>query len=462
MTKKITKATYHCGRTTKAGKVYNANHNTRMETRNGQKHIDHEKTECNLLYRVENNKLIPCKSYDCIEFEKKRYSELFGDSLKAKNERYIKQRHKERCRDIDDLYRDSKKCPIEIILQVGKANDDMTFEEKVELSKKINIDFVREMHRRYGTNFVPLDLSGHLDEASPHWHYRATFLYKGKDGLEANQAKAFEELGIERPDMTKPVGKHNNPLMTFTEQARELYYEICERYGFEIDREVKNPSQKHKETLEYKCEMLEKEVQAKDQAIAGMTAQLEAVNREKNITQAKANQEADRYKENKIRADKEEIRAINNSELAEKLLTNKVKHNKDGTITIGLKQYQQATSLVQETKNVLSSEVYAPVERKEMQMATERLHKEKARYQIAADNMESEIERRAEEKAKQQVHSEKHRIENLEEALAKERHDKNYILEMIKRFLPEQMLERFEQFSGILFHSQERGRSRGR
>lgn len=456
------KATYHSGRTTKAGKVYNANHNTRTETRNGQNHINHERTEHNLLYRVENNRLIPCKSYDCIEFEKKRYSELFGDSLKARNERYIQQRHKERCRSIDDLYRDSKKCPFEMILQIGRASDDMTFEEKVELSKKINIDFVREMHRRYGTNFVPLNLSGHLDEVSPHWHYRGTFIYKGKDGLEPNQAKAFSELGIERPDMTKPIGKHNNSLMTFTEQARELYYEVCERYGFEIDKEVKNPSQKHKETLEYKCEMLEKEVVVKNQALADMKAQLEAINQEKNITQAKANQEADRYKENKIRADKEEVRAINNSELAEKLLTNKVKHNKDGTITIGLKQYQQATAIVQETKNVLSNKVYAPVERREMRLATEQLHKEKARYKIAADNIENEIERRAEEKAKQQVHSEQHRIERLEEALAKERHDKKYIVDMIKRFLPEHILERFEQFSGILFHSQERGRSRGR
>ena len=462
MTKKKTKATYHCGRTTKAGKVFNANHNTNKKTRDGQSHIDHDRTECNLLYRVENNKLIPCKSYDCIEFEKKRYSELFGDSLQARNERYIQQRHKERCRSIDDLYRDSKKCPFEMILQIGRASDDMTFEEKVELSKKINIDFVREMHRRYGTNFVPLNLSGHLDEASPHWHYRGTFIYKGKDGIEPNQAKAFEQLKIERPDMTKAVGKHNNPLMTFTEQARELYYEICERYGFEIDREVKNASQKHKETLEHKCEMLEKEVVAKDQALADMTAQLEAINSEKNITQEKANQEADRYKENKIRADKEEVRAINNSELAEKLLTDKVKHNKDDTITIGLKQYQQATAIVQETKNVLLSEVYAPVERREMRLATEQLQKEKARYKIAADNIESEIERRAEEKAKHQVHSEQHRIEKLEEALAQERHDKKYIVEMIKRFLPEKVLERFEQFSGILFHSQERGRSHSR
>ncbi|MEE0982489.1 MAG: hypothetical protein U0L38_00380, partial [Bacteroidales bacterium] len=458
MTKKKTKATYHCGRTTKAGKVYNANHNTNKKTRDGQNHIDHERTESNLLYRIENNKLIPCKSYDCIAFEKKRYSELFGESLNARNERYIKQRHKERCRSIDDLYRDSKKCPFEMILQIGRASDDMTFEEKVELSKKINIDFVREMYKRYGTNLVPLNLSGHLDEVSIHWHYRVTFIYKGVDGLEVNQTKAFEELGIERPDITKPVSKYNNPLMTFTEQARKLYYEICEQYGFEIDREVKNPSQKHKETLEHKCEMLEKEVVEKDQAIADMTSQLEAINREKNITQAKAKAEADRYKENKARADKEEIRALQNSELAEKMLTNKVKHNKDNTITIGLKQYQQATALVQETKNVLSSEVYSPIERKEMQLETERLKKAKARYEIAAERVESEIERRAEEKVKQQVHREQHRIERLEEELAKERHDKNYIVEMIKRFLPTKILERFEHFSGILFYDQERGR----
>lgn len=462
MTKKKTKATYHSGRTTKAGRVYNANHNTNKKTRDGQSHIDHEKTERNLLYRIENNKLIPCKSYDCIAFEKKRYSELFGDSLQARNERYIQQRHKERCRSIDDLYGDSKKCPFEMILQIGKASDDMMFEEKAELSKKINIDFVQEMHRRYGTNFVPLDISGHYDEASVHWHYRAVFVCHGKDGLEPNQAKAFEELGIERPDKAKPVGKHNNPLMTFTEQARELYYEICERYGFEIDREVKNPSQKHKETLEHKCEMLEKEVEAKDQAIADMTSQLEAINREKNIAQAKAKEEAGRYKENKIRADKEEIRAINNSELAEKLLTNKAKHNKDDTVTIGLKQYQQATSIVQETKKVLESEVYSPIERKEMRLETERLKQAKARYEIAAEKVESEIERRAKQKAKQQVHSEQHRIERLEEELARERYDKNYLFEMIKRFLPIKILERFEQFSGILFHDQERERGRSR
>lgn len=424
--KKI-KATYHCGRTTKGGKVYNANHNTLIKTRNGQNHIDHERTKKNLLFRVENGRMVRCDSYNAIEYEKRRYKELFEASLEARNERYRQQRHKERCRDIDSLYRDPKKCPFEMILQVGKANDGISHEQRAELSKKINVEFIKEMHKRYGKNFVPLDLSGHYDEVSVHWHYRAVFVYKGKDGLEPNQAKALAELGIERPDMTKPVGKRNNPLMTFTEQARELYYQICERHGLEIDREVRNPSQKHKETLEYKCEQL----------------------------QIEADKEELRYKENKTKADKEEVRALSNSELAEKLVTQKVKHNKDGTVTIGLKQYQQATALVNETKKILESEVYSPAELKEMQIATKALQDEKSRYREVTENVMEQIDRKAVEMAQLQERSQQHQIEKLERELSKERYDKNYICEMIKKFLPEALLERFERFSGIVLQRRE-------
>ena len=431
--KKI-KATYHCGRTTKGGKVYNANHNTLDRTRNGQNHIDHDRTKENLLFRVENGRMVRCDSYNAIEYEKRRYKELFEDSLEARNERYRQQRHKERCRDIESLYRDPKKCPFEIVLQVGKADDGMSREQKAELSKKINVEFIKEMHKRYGKNFIPLDLSGHYDEVSVHWHYRAVFVYKGKDGLEPNQSKALEELGIERPDMAKPVGKRNNPLMTFTAEARELYYQICERHGLEIDREVRNPSQKHKETLEYKCEQLHTE----------------------------ADKEELRYNTNKVKADKEEIRAMNNAELAEKMLTQKVMHNKDGTVTIGLKQYQQATSLVNETKRILESEVYSPVELQEMKLAIKALQDEKSQYREATENIAEQIERKAEEMAHLQERSQQHQIEKLERELAKERYDKNYICEMIKRFLPESILERFEQFSGIVLQKHEQVRSRTR
>ena len=41
MAKKM-KATVRNGRATASGKVYNANHNTKTETRNQERHIDHE------------------------------------------------------------------------------------------------------------------------------------------------------------------------------------------------------------------------------------------------------------------------------------------------------------------------------------------------------------------------------------------------------------------------------------
>ena len=39
--------------------------------------------------------------------------------------------------------------------------------------------------------------------------------------------------------------------MTFSELIRQEFYDLCERQGVVIDREVKNPSQKHLSVLEY-------------------------------------------------------------------------------------------------------------------------------------------------------------------------------------------------------------------
>ena len=45
------KATVRNGRTTAKGKVFNANHNTRAETRNIEGHIDHERTALNVNFK---------------------------------------------------------------------------------------------------------------------------------------------------------------------------------------------------------------------------------------------------------------------------------------------------------------------------------------------------------------------------------------------------------------------------
>lgn len=67
-------------------------------------------------------------------------------------------------------------------------------------------------------------------------------------------------MGIQRPDPTTKEGKYNCPLITFSELIRQEFYDLCEKRGIVIDREVKNPSQKHLSVLEYKCKRMEEVV----------------------------------------------------------------------------------------------------------------------------------------------------------------------------------------------------------
>jgi hypothetical protein len=84
-------------------------------------------------------------------------------------------------------------------------------------------------------------------------------------------------MGIERPDTSKKEGKYNNPLITFSEMLRSTFYDLCEHKGITIDREVKNPSQKHRDILEYKCEQLQK-------SVAELTAERNTLRDQNSIT----------------------------------------------------------------------------------------------------------------------------------------------------------------------------------
>ena len=62
---KIMKATVRSGRATAGGKVYNANHNTKKETRQQERHIDHDRTEQNLNFQFTNTGTVRrCGSFD--------------------------------------------------------------------------------------------------------------------------------------------------------------------------------------------------------------------------------------------------------------------------------------------------------------------------------------------------------------------------------------------------------------
>ena len=259
---KMMKATVRNGRATTSGKVYNANHNTKTETRNQERHIDHSRTEQNInLQFTAEGKVRRCGSFDAKAFELSRYEELYGTGQEAKNARYIADGHPERCKSVADIYASRRTAPLETIIQLGSRDTDIDPKERKEKLMAATAELIDGLQKRWGDNLHLLDLAIHLDEEVCHCHLRMTFSALDKFGQRVpNQAQAFEAMGIQRPDPTTKEGKYNCPLITFSELIRQEFYDLCEKRGIVIDREVKNPSQKHLSVLEYKCKKMEEVV----------------------------------------------------------------------------------------------------------------------------------------------------------------------------------------------------------
>jgi hypothetical protein len=273
---KMMKATIRNGRATASGKVYNANHNTRAETRAQERHIDHERTEQNINLQFTNDgRVVRCGSFDAKAFELQRYEHLYGEGQRAKNDRYIQDGHPERCKTVTEVYSSRRTAPLETILQLGSRDTDIDPQERREKLMKAAAKLITNMQQRWGENIHLLTFSLHMDESgADHIHVRYTFSSLDRFGFRVpNQAQAFEAMGIQRPDPTAKEGKYNCPLMTFSELIRQEFYDICERQGVVIDREVKNPSQKHLSVLEYKCQRMTAEVAS----LSAEKQQLEAV-----------------------------------------------------------------------------------------------------------------------------------------------------------------------------------------
>ena len=257
------KATVRNGRATANGIVYNANHNTRAETRAQERHIDHERTEQNInLQFTAEGKVRRCGSFDAKAFELSRYEQLYGPGQEAKNARYIADGHPERCKSGADIYASRRTAPLETILQIGSRDTEIDPKERREMLMGAAAELIANMQNRWGDNIQFLTLSLHQDEAgADHIHARMTFCALDKfNQIVPNQAQAFEAMGIQRPDPTAKEGKYNCPLITFSELIRQEFYDLCEKRGIVIDREVKNPSQKHLSVLEYKCKRMEEVV----------------------------------------------------------------------------------------------------------------------------------------------------------------------------------------------------------
>ena len=278
---KTTKATMHNKRS-KGGKAFNANHNTLECTREMQSHIDQTRFHENVYYRFTPGKKpdrIPGGSggFDATKHEKKIYKKLFEKGLEERNQRYIKNRNKKRCREIKDLYQDPKTAPMETIFQVSNSRSDvLTREEKRRIAEEAWKKTVNIMFSSYKNNMIPLDAALHMEEQTPHIHFRCVFVTADENGtLMPNQTKALEEMGFESGKRTR----YDNALIRFTDHVREVFYQECEKLGLEIDREVVSPSKRQKDVLEYQVEQLSKEKDGKQEELDRVSGELERVTR---------------------------------------------------------------------------------------------------------------------------------------------------------------------------------------
>lgn len=250
------RTTMHNGRSGKHG-VYSAKHNSRNFDVENVTHIDTDRVSQNQYILISPSgdwRVKTTANFD--QHEKKFYAAMFGDALKAQNDKYEAKGQYAYKKTIDD-YRTSKQtCPEEVILQIGDRNSGVPADKLVNAF----IQWYSAMVEKYGTNWHCIDACVHMDEKVPHIHCRFCWSHETPAGRAVSQTKALAALKIERPDMTKPKTQHNNPKMTWTKSQREIWETAVRAQGIELEDAPAEPGKRTVELEDYVREQIRAEV----------------------------------------------------------------------------------------------------------------------------------------------------------------------------------------------------------
>lgn len=244
------------------------------------------------------------------EVELRFYNEKFGDQLRETNAAYVRNRHPERCRSMEEWKSVRRNAPEESILQIGKM------EEHVDPDKLMDcfLDYTQRLHvwnEEHGKPFTMLSYAMHADEeGAPHVHSRRVWHYQGADGMfRIGQEKALEAAGVQLPNPDQKVGRRNNRKMTFDKMTRELWLDVLKEHGLDIEREP-IPDGKHNREKE---EMIRDKYQDMLQEAAKAKEQVEQM--EKDLAEARS--EIERLSREKDQAVRQKDQMIRESHLVE-------------------------------------------------------------------------------------------------------------------------------------------------
>lgn len=267
------RVTTHNGRSGKDG-TFSPKHNDRNFDVSKTDHIDASRESRNFYKAIYKD-----MTFD--DAEKTFYQKAFGAYLADKNERALEARHPERVLTMDAYREGRNTCPEETILQIGNkkssVNDD--------LLKDIVLKQVAWEAKTFPQRKI-LDVAIHADEqGAPHAHIRAAWCAHDKDGRWCvNQKRSLSEMGIEPPDASKSIDRHNNPKMTFTRMCREHFIDLCKERGLEVETEPKERSRVGLNLEEYKARQeaqkalkARQEVEKAQKAMTTLQAKIEAL-----------------------------------------------------------------------------------------------------------------------------------------------------------------------------------------
>ena len=248
-----------------AGKIHASKHNDRSFDLAKSDHIIAERSNHNFYHIADAELRDKGLSFEQAEWD--YYEKHFGELLEEKNERYIKSGHKEKCKTIHDYLKDERTCPRETIFQIGTKDDHVN-------AKELNLAFAEyvQWHEKTYPQIKTLNIAYHEDESTPHIHWRTCGIgHDTKSGKEYPSIKrALKEMGIERPDLTKPEHKYNNPTITYTDACRHKMQEICKKHGIDIETEPRENA-KGVKSLKSDIYRLNAEINECNQKVAEMT-----------------------------------------------------------------------------------------------------------------------------------------------------------------------------------------------
>lgn len=253
MTESMRITTNH-GRHTR-GRAYSPRHNDRQFNLKNSTHIDPTRTSNNWEWQWLENYGQQCSFEDA---EREYYARHISDHLQAVNRRYEAQRHAERVRSLDEYRRAPQSCPEETIVCIGNRKRHPDPSELLAAYLEL-----QHWQEKTFPQLHVLDYALHLDEqGAPHIHERHVWTYTDADGhIAIGQARALEQMGIQRPHPEQPRSRYNNPKQTYTQAVREKFAEICRQRGLEIETTPRERSQSGLTLIEYQARQEEQRLQ---------------------------------------------------------------------------------------------------------------------------------------------------------------------------------------------------------